>query len=72
MKSGETNDISSALNSEITTGSQVEIYFSDKVEYFGNAAQTIAFLKREDFSVLNLKAELDLDKLLDQTVNSQA
>ena len=49
----------------------MEIYFSDKVEYFGNAAQTIAFLKREDFSVLNLKADLDLDKLLDQTVNSQ-
>lgn len=50
----------------------VDIVFSEKVEYFGNGAQTIAFLKREDYSVLDLKTEPDLEKLLDQTVNSQS
>jgi|LauGreDrversion4_2_1035121.scaffolds.fasta_scaffold860643_2 hypothetical protein len=50
----------------------VDIVFSEKVEYFGNGAQTIAFLKREDYSVLDLKSEPDLEKLLDQTVNSQS
>jgi len=66
-KSGETkmDEVSSTLNSEIQSNTTAEIFFSDKVEYYENAAQTIAFLKREDFSVLKLKAELDLDKLLD-------
>jgi len=43
----------------------VDIVFSEKVEYFGNGAQTIAFLKREDYCVLDLKTEPDLEKLLD-------
>lgn len=67
----KTDDISSALNSDMQANYQVEIYFSDKVEYYGSAAQTIAFLKREDYSVLDLKAEIDLDKMLDLSANTE-
>jgi hypothetical protein len=37
----------------------------------GSSAQTIAFLKRESYAVLDLKAEQDLDKILDLSVSSQ-
>lgn len=59
IKNEETkaDDSISTLKSEALSGVSAEIHFSDKVEYFGVAAQTIAFLKREDFSVLNLRAD---------------
>lgn len=77
VKEGETvkseeiklDDTISTLNSDLNSNTLAEIFFSDKVEYYGNAAQTIAFLKREDFAVLNLKADLDLSKILDQADN---
>lgn len=67
----KTDDISSALNSEMLSNNAVEIFFSDKVEYYGSAAQTIEFLKREDYSVLDLKPEIDLDKMLDLSTNTE-
>jgi hypothetical protein len=42
---------------------------SEKVEYLGNSAQTIALLKRESYAVLDLKAE-DIEKLLDTSISS--
>ena len=38
--------------------------FSDQVEHMGNAAQTIAFLKRENYARLDLKPPLDLENSL--------
>jgi hypothetical protein len=46
---------------------EVEIVFSDQVEYMGNAAQTIAFLKRENYARLDLKPPLDLENSLTTT-----
>ena len=43
---------------------EVEIVFSDQVEHMGNAAQTIAFLKRENYARLDLKPPLDLENSL--------
>ena len=43
---------------------EVEIVFSDQVEHMGNAAQTIAFLKRENYARLDLKSPLDLENSL--------
>lgn len=63
MRSADTR--TDDASSEILNGQVFDIVFSEKVEYFGNGAQTIAFLKREDYSVLDLKAEPDLEKLLD-------
>ena len=37
-------------------GGQIEIKFSLKVEYLGQTAHSIAFVKREAYSVLELKA----------------
>jgi hypothetical protein len=57
--------------SMITDGSSViaeggyDILISDKVEYLGIAAHTIAFLKRENYASLDLKPELDIEAVLD-------
>jgi len=60
-------DMSEGISRNETMGgaSQVELVFSNKVEYIGHTAQTIAFLKRENYSRLDLKVELDLTKLLE-------
>ncbi len=46
---------------------EVEIVFSDQIEHMGNAAQTIAFLKRENYARLDLKPPLDLENSLTTT-----
>jgi len=48
----------------------VEVHFSMKVEYLGPNAQTIAFLKREDFAKLDLSASMDLEKVLESGITS--
>ena len=50
----------------------VEMYFSNKVEYLGPTAQTIAFLKREDFAKLDLQSGIDLDKVLEAGIDGGA
>ena len=47
----------------------VEIMLSSKVEHLTQNAQTIAFLKREEFAKLDLKADMELEKVLDSAVN---
>ena len=47
----------------------VEIMLSSKVEHLTQNAQTIAFLKREEFAKLDLKADMELEKVLDNAVN---
>ncbi len=37
------------------TEGSMQLLVSEKVEYFGTTAQTIAFLKRESYAVLDLK-----------------
>lgn len=51
--------------------SNIQIYFSTKIEYLGPTAQTIAFLKREDFAKLDLASGMDLDKVLETGLTSQ-
>jgi hypothetical protein len=43
---------------------EIEIVFSDQVEHMGSTAQTIAFLKRENYARLDLKPPLDLDSTI--------
>ena len=50
----------------------LEINFSNKVEYLGPNAQSIAFLKREDFAKLDLNSGMDLDKVLDAGISQDA
>jgi hypothetical protein len=38
------------------TEGSVQVLFSEKVEYLGTTAQTIAFLKRESYAVLDLRS----------------
>ncbi len=45
----------------VVPGGGYEILISDKVEYFGNSAHTIAFLKRENYARLDLKPELEIE-----------
>ena len=47
----------------------MEINFSTKVEFLGPNAQSIAFLKREDFAKLDLNSGIDLDKVLDAGIS---
>lgn len=62
------------MSSSQPDGSNIQLVFGEKVEYMGHTAQTIAFLKRESYSVLDLKTatDVDLDKMLDTSLNSQA
>ena len=55
-------------------GSNIQVLFSEKVEYMGSTAQTIAFLKRESYSTLDLSqaSEQDIEKMLDSSLSSQA
>lgn len=39
----------------LQTEGNLRLLFSEKVEYLGTTAQTIAFLKRESYAVLDLK-----------------
>ena len=66
-----TVDTSKSEISDTTISEGIEIVFRDKVEYFGNTAQSIAFLKRENFARLDLKVELDIDQMLDEELASQ-
>ncbi len=49
----------------------IQIHMSTKIEYLGPNAQTIAFLKREDFAKLDLTSGMDLDKVLEAGIQSQ-
>ena len=53
-------------------GTTTEIRFSSKVEYLGTNAQSIAFLKREDYAKLELSSEMSLDNVLDAAMNSES
>ena len=48
----------------------IELVFSTKVEYLGHNAQTVAFLKREEYAKLDLKPDLELEKVLDSAIAS--
>lgn len=48
----------------------LEIAFSTKIEFMGPNAQTIAFLKREDFAKLDLNQGMELEKVLDAAITS--
>jgi hypothetical protein len=66
----ETTDSDSANRSSLTLDANTELHISAKVEYLGSNAQTIAFLKREEFAKLDLKLELAIDKVLDSAIAS--
>ena len=51
-------------------GGNIELHFSSTVEYLGPTAQSIAFLKREDFAKLDLSVGMDLDKVLEAGITS--
>ena len=53
----------------IRNDANMEINFSTKVEFLGPNAQSIAFLKREDFAKLDLNSGMDLDKVLDAGIS---
>jgi hypothetical protein len=55
--------------SSVTAGMDVEIMLTGKVEYITQNAQTIAFLKREEFAKLDLKLDMELEKVLESAVN---
>lgn len=62
---------SDTVASSQTDGSNIQVVFAEKVEYLGHTAQTIAFLKRESYAVLDLKTpESDIEKMLDTSVSS--
>ena len=50
---------------------QVDVIFSSKIEYHGNKAQSIGFIKR-DTGKLDLRSDIDLDKALDAALNSES
>ena len=56
--------------SSIRPDGSAEIHFSNKVEYLGPTAQSIAFLKREDFAKLDLAVSMDLEKVLEAGITS--
>ena len=58
---GDTSQQLSDTQSSIHQDSNIEIKFSPTVEYLGPTAQSIAFLKREDFAKLDLSVPMDLD-----------
>ena len=62
----------SDTHSSMRQDGNVEILLSTKIEYLGPNAQSIAFLKREDYQKLELSSSGtgDLDKVLDATITS--
>ena len=54
------NQEASDSQSSIRPDGNIEISISTKVEFLGANAQTIAFLKREDYSKLDLSGGIDL------------
>lgn len=65
-RDGSGSDTQSSMRQE----GNLEITFSTKIEYMGPNAQTIAFLKREDFAKLDLTTGMDLEKVLNAGITS--
>ena len=66
------NQDKSKIEVETQEVSGFEIVFSDKVEFLGPTAQTIAFLKRENYARLDLKPPLDQIDVMNQSITSAA
>ena len=65
-------DAGSDTQSSIRQDGNVEISFDTKVQYLGPNAQSLAFLKREDYAKLDLAAGIDLEKVLDAGISADA
>lgn len=63
--SGRDGSGSDTQSTSMHKDGNIEITFNTKVEYLGPNAQTIAFLKREDYPKLDLNGGMNIDKVLD-------
>ena len=70
LENSESQDLSSSLLA-LAEGA-IELRFSTQVEYLGSTAMTVAFLKRENYSRLDLKPEVDITKALEMATISES